>query len=113
MKALEKPSILPTPSTSRKPPKVRVYQKDQKKSFVSKDTISCFDQLNMSHCPPGYQYHSTTHHVIFYCVVFDEETSFPTIEEAITIDKKLHVQLQYCGCPVPFLQDLSLVGVRS
>ena len=33
--------------------------------------------------------------------MFDEETSFPTIKEAITVDKELHVQLQYCECPVP------------
>ena len=33
--------------------------------------------------------------------MFDEETSFPTIKEAITVDEELHVELQYCECPVP------------
>ena len=32
---------------------------------------------------------------------FDEESGFPSIREAIKVDKNLHVQLQLCSKPVP------------
>ena len=47
--ALDNPSILPTPSTSRNPPRPRVFQEEETSKFLKIDTLSNFEELNSSH----------------------------------------------------------------
>ena len=49
--------------------------------------------------PPGYQCYKTDVSLVFYNIIFAEETGFPIVREAIKVDKNLHVQLQKCGRP--------------
>ena len=60
-----------------------------------------FDNLQSSHAPPGFHFNRESDHVIYYNLVFDCNTGFPSIFEAIKVDKDLHVQLQYKGQHVP------------
>ena len=99
--ALKRPSSLNTPSKSRKPPKVRIHQKDQLEDFEKKDAINNFADLSKDHCPAGYTCHKTENRVIFYNLFFDETNEFPVVHEAIKIDSNLHVKLQIYGNPVP------------
>ena len=98
--ALENPSTLPTPSSSRKPPKARPFQEDDAKRFLKADTISNFDELDASRCPSGFQIYKIENRVVYYYLIYDEDTGFPAIKEAIKINRNLHVQLQYGGHPV-------------
>ena len=52
-KALKRPSILQTPSSSRKLPKVRMLQIDKIQEFAKRDKIRTFDNLNANHAPSG------------------------------------------------------------
>ena len=90
-KVLERPSLIPTTSAPRKPPKVRVYQEDQMAEFVQNDIIHSLDNLTEQHCPPGYQYRRNKDCVIYYELKFDVVTSFPKVFGCIRIDKDLHV----------------------
>ena len=99
--ALERPSSLNTPSESRKPPKVRIYQKYQLEDFEKKDAINNFADLSTDHCPAGYTCHKTENCIIFYNLLFDETNEFPVVCKAIKIDSNLHVKLQIYGNPVP------------
>ena len=47
--ALDKQSILPTPSTSRNPPRPTVFHEDETSKFIKIDTMSNFEELNSSH----------------------------------------------------------------
>jgi len=42
---------------------------------------------------------------LFYQLVFCIATGFPKIYEAIKIDNKLNVQMQYCGDNIPLLME--------
>ena len=101
------PSSLYTPTISRKPSKPRIYQEDQLDSFLTTDEIKSFDCLNEKHAPPGYSFHKTEQHILYYLLQFDDETAFPIVREAIKVDNNLHVQLQYCNNPVPLPQWFS------
>ena len=105
--ALLQPSYLYTPTTSRKSPKPRIYQKDQLDSFLTTDEIKSFDCRNEKHAPPGYSCHKTEQHILYYLLQFDDETAFPIVREAVKVDNNLHVQLQYCNNPVPLPQWFS------
>ena len=52
-KALKRPSILHTPSTSRKLPKARMLKIHIIEEFVKRDKIRIFDNLNANHAPSG------------------------------------------------------------
>ena len=41
----------PTTSTSQKPPKVRIYQKDELTLFEKQDKIKDFNDINANHAP--------------------------------------------------------------
>ena len=92
---------MPTPCTSRKAPKQRVFQEDEGLQFLKADTISSFADLSFSNSPPGFKTHQTKDFIVYYNLVFNEDTGFPSIKEAIKIDSELHVQLQLNGSPVP------------
>ena len=101
METLRKPSSLPTPKVFRKAPKIRLYQEDQLETFLHSDLIDDFSLLNEQHSPEGFQCRKSKNHIVFYNLVFDEETQFPKILEAIKVDNELHVQLQYSGSLIP------------
>ena len=50
---LEKPSILPTKSTSRKHPKEIIFQEDEASKFMKADTILSFHNLDCNYCSSG------------------------------------------------------------
>ena len=99
--ALKRPSTLPNTTLRRKAPKVRMYQDDELSSFQNKDIITCFADLCSRDAPNNYSSHKTDDYAIYYNLFFDEESGFPSIREAIKVDKNLHVQLQLCSKPVP------------
>ena len=51
--------------------------------------------------PIGFECRRVDNSILFYRLVFDEKTQFPTILESIKVDADLHVQLRYNGDPVP------------
>ena len=65
------------------------------------DIILSFDELDSSHCPSGFQTYKSGKYIFSYKLVYNENTGFPSIKEAIKIVSELHVQLQFCGCSVP------------
>ena len=99
-KALKRSSTLNNPSALRKAPKVRIFQKDELAEFNKTDVITTLNDLTEQSFLPGYIFHRLNDTVLYYKIVFPEN-GFPTIEEAIKIDKKLIVQLQFNGKPVP------------
>ena len=98
---LKRPSTLPTPTAKRKSPTERIYQNDELNSFRKDDEIGQLSDINKTHAPTGFKCNITEDHIVFFHLSYDEATGFPIILESIKIDKKLHVQLQYNGCPLP------------
>ena len=94
--ALKRLSTLPTSSSSRKPPKVRVYQNDQLADFKEMDKITKFDDITHSQAPANYLFHKTLECIVFYNLVFCATTGFPKIFGAIKVDQDLHVKLEWC-----------------
>ena len=102
--ALKRPSTLPTSSSSRKPPKVRVYQNDQLADFKEMDKITKFDDITQSQAPANYLFHKTLECIVFHNLVFCATTGFPKIFGSIKVDQDLYVQLEWCGDPVSLPQ---------
>ena len=98
---LQQSSCLPAPINIRKPPTKRVLQEDELQSFCDKDLLENFDVLNVQHSPEGFKCHKSEEAIVFYNLVFDEETQFPNILETIKVNRELHVQLQYNGDQIP------------
>ena len=78
--ALEKPSTLPTTSISRKPPRERIFQKDDASKFMKAENILTFDELDSSHCQSGFQTYKTDNYIFYYNLVYNENTGFPSIK---------------------------------
>lgn len=95
------PSVLPTTSTSRKPPLKRVFQDDQLDEFKSRDSINSINDLHQYNSPPGFEFQHFDNSVVFYRLKFDDVTQFPVVLESIRVDQDLHVKLQYNGIPLP------------
>ena len=70
-------------------------------SFCDKDFVEDFEVLNEQHSPDGFKCQKSEDAIVFYNLVFDEETQFPNILETIKVDRDLHVQLQYNGDQIP------------
>ena len=100
---LSTPSSLPTKQTSRNPPRKRTFQEDELSEFKKKDTIT-FNDLDSSTAPVGFQYNKFDICVLYFNLVYDDESRFPKILESIKIDNDLHVQLQYHGIYLPLPQ---------
>ena len=73
-------------------------------AFQEKDVISSLDDINESIAPPGFQFKRSEDNILFFNIVIDEKTQFPSILESIKVDRDLHVQLQYNGIPLPLPQ---------
>ena len=101
---LQSPSSLPTPQTLRNPPRQRFFQEDELDTFLENDTISTRHDLNETSAPPEFQFKRFEDNVLYYNIVFDEQTQVPSILESIKVDKELHVHLQYNGIPLPLPQ---------
>ena len=67
-------------------------------------TTITFYNLNASHAPSGYNCQKTNDYIIFYEIVYDEESEFPRVEKSIKIRKTLSVHLQFRGNDVPLPQ---------
>ena len=80
--SLERPSTLSTTSTSRKPPKVRIYQKDELTLLEKQDKIEDFNDINANHALANYLFHKSLEFVVFYNLKFFL-SSFPKIYGAI------------------------------
>ena len=102
--ALKRPSALPTSTVPRKAPKIRGIQCDQIEGFSNKDKIKSFSDIDESFHLTGFHCNRNKDCIVFYKLCFDPVTQFPTILEAIKVDKELHVQLQLKGCFVPLPQ---------
>ena len=100
-KALKKPSLLPTMSVPRKTPKLRVYQEDQLGDFNSIYLVRSFEELCKKDCLTGFNRMVHQDAIIYYNVVFHEDTMMPKIHESIKVSKDMHVTLEYEGNPVP------------
>ena len=92
-------SVLPTPTPPPwKPPTKRSLEVDQMDTFLSKDIINNFSEINESHAPAGFSFNKTNDHIVFYNLSYID--GFPVILKSVKIDRNLHVQLQYNGHPV-------------
>ena len=91
-------------STSQKPPKVRIYQKDELTLLEKQNKIKDLKDINANHAPANYLFHKTLEFVVFYNLKFSL-SGFPKIYGAIKINKDLHVQLEWCGGSVPLPQS--------
>ena len=85
--ALKRPSTLPTSSSSRKPPRVQMYQNDQLADFKEMDKITKFDVITLSQASANYLFHKTLECIVFYNLVFCATTGLPKIFGAIKVDQ--------------------------
>ena len=110
--AAKRPSLLPNLNPIRKNPRIRNILPDQAPDFFQSDTIRSFKDIDAKHCPPGYQIKMNENNIVFYRLVFDPETDFPSIHECIKIDSDLHVQLIYNGNQLPLPKWL-VIGLNA
>ena len=75
--ASNRSSTLPTSSSSRKPPRVNVYQNDQLADFKEMDKITKFDVITQSQASANYLFHKTLECIVFYNLVFVPQQDFP------------------------------------
>ena len=80
---LESPPALPTPQTTQNLPKKRTFQEDELETFQQNDIVRSLHNKNETFSPPGFQFKRVGNNVLFYNIVFDEQTQFPTILESI------------------------------
>jgi len=95
------PSVFPTETSTREPPRKRIFQDDQLDSFKRKDIVKSIDDLDHCSSPPGFEFRRFENSVLYYRIHFDETSDFPTILESIRVNEQLNVQLQYNGVPLP------------
>ena len=84
--------------------KEREYQKDELAQIGKQDKITNFDDITENHAPDNYQFYKVLQCIVFYTLVFSVTSGFPAVYGAIKIDKELHVELEWCGDPVPLPQ---------
>ena len=63
-----------------------------------------FQDLNKSIAPAGFQFKELDNCVLYFHLVFDDDTNFAKTLESIKVDDDLHVQLQYNGMSLPLPQ---------
>ena len=93
-------SLLPTPSTSRKPPTTRNILPDEIDEFKIKDKINQLSDITRDLCPKEYSFHSDNNNVTFYKLQKGNNEALQ-ISEAFSIDQNLRVKLYLYGSPVP------------
>ena len=86
----ELPSLQPSRSQSRKPPKSRTFSIDEIDKFKTDDIINDLDDVNESllKCLDGYTFQKYEDHVIFFKSVVDD-LSVPEIKKCICVNKEL------------------------
>ena len=87
-------------SVPRKSPRKRIFQEDENDTFLMRDRISSFDDMNDSLAPLGYQCNKYNDHIVFYRMQVSE-LGAPEIIECIRVDRDMHVKLFYKGSPLP------------
>ena len=99
----EKPSCMPTSSTSRKPPTQRVFQEDEMAKYKKTFQISSFAEINESFLEflsEDFKFSHHEDHVVFY-KWSRNDLSIPQVTESIRVDSNLHVKLFHKNSPVP------------
>ena len=66
--------------------------------------MSIFQNLNESIAPADFQFKELDNCVLYFHLIFDDETRFSKILESIKVDDDLQVQLQYNGMMLPLPQ---------
>ena len=66
--------------------------------------MSIFQDWNKSIAPADFQFKELDNCVLYFHLIFDDETRFSKIFESIKVDDDLHVQLQYNGMMLPLPQ---------
>ena len=72
--------------------------------FQQRDVIRTFQDLNEFIAPAGFQFKEIDDCILYFRLVFDDETKFPKILESIKVDHDLYVQLQYNAMSLPLPQ---------
>ena len=95
------PSVLPTPTSNRKPPTDR-SSPDELSSFKEEDDINKFADISTSHCPEGFklEIHNDNNKAIFYKMETNS-LGIPEVTQTIVIDEQLHVKLYKNSFPIP------------
>ena len=73
-------------------------------TFQQRNIIRTFQDLSKSITPAGFQFKELDNCVLYFDLIFDDETKFAKILESIKVDDDLHVHLQYNGMPLPLPQ---------
>jgi len=94
-------SVLPVPSTSRKPPTRTTALQDELATFKDQDKIDNFFSLNEALCPENYIFQINNQKAVFYKIETSSGYDIPTVTEAIVVDPAMHVKLFFKGVPVP------------
>ena len=90
--ALKRPSTLPTSSSSRKLPRVRVYQNDQLADFKEIDKITKFDVITQNQASANYLFHETLECIVYYNLV-----KYSVLKKLFKIACKVGVVLTWCA----------------
>ena len=77
-------------------------------TFQQRNIIRTFQDLNKSITPAGFQFKELDNCVLYFDLIFDNETKFAKILESIKVDDGLHVHLQYNGMPLPLPHAISV-----
>ena len=98
----EKPSLLPTPTPTRKPPPTvrNSSLPDEMEKFKEMDVVRSIDCLSESCSPKGFSFKRLKDYVLFYKIFLDEASQAPCVE-SIRVDQDLHVKLHYKGSSIP------------
>ena len=96
------PSVLPTPTSQRKPPTDR-SSPDELNAFKREDEIKNFEEISDSICPTGYKleiHNAPSRKAIFYKMEMNS-VGIPEVTQTIVIDEQLHVKLFKNSLPIP------------
>ena len=73
-------------------------------TFHQHSIIRTFQDLNKSITPASFQFKELDNCILYFDLVFGDETKFAKILESIKADDDLHVHLQYNSMPLPLPQ---------
>ena len=100
--------MLPTQQTTRCLLRKRSFPNNLS-TFQQRNIIRAFQDLNKSIASAGFQFKELDNCVLYFYLVFDDETKFPEILESIKVDDDLHVQLQHSDMPLPLLSLFKVI----
>ena len=99
------PSVLPTPTSHRKPPTDR-SSPDELNAFRQEDKIKSFSDISDTLCPAGFKleiHHAPRKRAIFYKMETNS-IGIPEATQTIVIDEQFHVRLYKNSLPIPLPQ---------